>query len=395
MLVRFVAYIALALTWLVTTGPHAATLSSIDRSIPGMGGLPIAAEHVLRLTGFIAEGDAERMRAVLSALKRGALDAPLATVELSSPGGDLAEGVKLGYLFREFDVATRVRRGDTCISSCALAFVGGTTSHAGSHAGAASAPGCTIDHGGHVAFHNFYLNPESRAVTASLPLPDDGSTGRLRGFSEARGGAAMIVRYAADMGLDAGFVARILGTPPEEFEYVDTVGEYRMLHVCPFNLKRPPVGMAAQAANLCNHMLPSAQLSPIDATQMSARHARRRLLDQLRRTLAAVSEKGALAAELTALLSSRDDDLVETIYLELRTAGVPLPELFGQHFEIAGKGPDGEPVQCFVSFSLDNSDKYDVVIADRHGFSRPAIAAPAACPRLFLYDDRDVINPRP
>ena len=48
-------------------------------------------------------------------------------VTMSSGGGLLDDGYKLGRIFREFDVSVRVKSKDVCASSCAVAFLGGTS----------------------------------------------------------------------------------------------------------------------------------------------------------------------------------------------------------------------------------------------------------------------------
>jgi len=47
------------------------------------------------------------------------------TVFLSSGGGILADGYNMGNLFRKYQVHTIVTGGQTCASSCAVAFLGG------------------------------------------------------------------------------------------------------------------------------------------------------------------------------------------------------------------------------------------------------------------------------
>jgi hypothetical protein len=389
MLPSIIRCLIVAVVWsgLSSASAGAATYSVNNRSIPGVFPGAVLTQHVIRLSGPLLEGDSDRLRDLLQPLRRSDPDEPLATVELNSPGGDLLEGMKIGYLLREFDVASVIRKGDLCLSACALAFLGGTTHHAPPSA----TPSCTIEYGGQLAFHNFSLNPASLEALSR----DSAASSRIRGFDEARGGAARIVRYAADMGIDPGFVARMLGRPPEEFDYVDTVEKYLVLHACPFNLKRPPVSVATQATNLCNHAIGNTgSASPMQAEQMSSRHARLRLLEHLQGSLASANLRGSLATQLAAVLASRDDRLIEAVYDELRAAGVALPELFGQHFEVGGYRLGGQQATCFVSMSLDDSDKYDVVVMDPKGFTRAALSAPARCPRLLIYDDEDVINPR-
>ena len=87
----------------------------------------------IRISADIVDGDAERLRAILTSVTGPAGPGGRArgriVAELSSNGGDVYAGLNMGYLFKEFDVATRVRAGDLCLSACALAFLGGTASH--------------------------------------------------------------------------------------------------------------------------------------------------------------------------------------------------------------------------------------------------------------------------
>lgn len=379
MLLRWLSYACFA-----AIGPCAAagamTITVDSRSVPGMHASASAHSTVIRLTGAVLPGDTEHLRAALTLLQQTQPAEPLATVELSSVGGDLVEGLQLGYLLHEFGAATLVRKGDVCLSTCALAFLGGAQRQ--------------VEHGGRLAFHNFSLNPARLAVDPR----EDAASSRALGFSEARGGAARLLRYVADMNVGAAFLAHVLGVPPEEFEYVDTAGEYLTLHACPVNLKRPPVGTAAQATNICNHafatLAQSAPVSPDRATPISARHARRYLLEHLRQALIATGVRGTLGAELAAVLATRDEPLLESVYGELLAARVPLPDLIGRSYEVAGYRLEGEPASCFASLSLDDSDRFDVVLLDRRGFARAVLPA-TDCPRLLLYDSADVINPSP
>ena len=46
-------------------------------------------------------------------------------VSLRSPGGYMNEAYRIGKIFREFEVTTLVESGHQCVSSCAIAFLGG------------------------------------------------------------------------------------------------------------------------------------------------------------------------------------------------------------------------------------------------------------------------------
>ena len=51
-------------------------------------------------------------------------------------------------------------------------------------------------------------------------------------------------------------------------------------------------------------------------------------------------------------------------------------------------------LQCHVSFSRDNPDRFNVVLQGPDGAMKPLQTPPPACPGLFLYDRDDVINPK-
>lgn len=377
------------LAWFAASG-HGATLSVETKTIPGLTPKSALVTHTIRLTGLIEPGDADRLRKILERLRAttpSTADAPLATIELSSKGGDLYEGLKLGYLFREFAVATMVRADDLCLSGCALAFLGGTQGHASPQA----TPSRSLEIGGQVGFHNFYLTSPADLSAGSK----DAREGLVTGFSVARGGAAALVRYAAQMGIDVAFVARMMGQPPDAWEYVDTDDDFVTLRICPVGLERLPSNPSAIAANICNHATGGlGRASPLQARLLSPREARRHLLERVRNSAEAASAKGPLAAQLAAVLASRDEALVESVYGGLRSAGVPLPEILSANYEVTGFSLGGVPMECHVSFARTTPDKYDVVLASPDGLLRPFQAPPPACPALFLFDRDDTLNPR-
>ena len=373
-----------------TVGGRGATLSVDSKSIPGLTPKTALVTHTIRLTGLIEAGDADRLRKILEKL-RGTTPpvagSPLATIELSSKGGDLYEGLKLGYLFREFDVATLVRKDDLCLSACALAFLGGTQSHARQQA----VPSRSLEIGGQVGFHNFYLtSPTDLSATSK-----DARDGVVTGFNVARGGAAALVRYATQMGIDPGFVARMMGQPPDAWEYIETNETFVSLRVCPIGLKRLPSSPATIAANICNHATGDlGQATPMQAKPMSARELRRRLMETVRSTSEATLGKGVLSTQLAAVLAARDDTLLEGVYSGLRSAGVPLLEVMSSSFEVTGFDFGGAPLECHVSFSRDAPAKFDVVLVTPGGLLKPVQAPPEGCPELFLFDSADILNPR-
>ena len=85
----------------------------------------------IRLTGVIRPGDEQTFAKVMEKAKScancGREDGgPWAVVSLASPGGHYKTGIALADAFRANIAATVVESGDTCLSACAVAFLGGS-----------------------------------------------------------------------------------------------------------------------------------------------------------------------------------------------------------------------------------------------------------------------------
>jgi hypothetical protein len=280
-----------------------------------------------------------------------------------------------------------VRAKDLCLSACALAFLGGT----GSRSGPAFVPSRSIEIGGQVGFHNVVLN----AGSDQLPPAKAGREGLAAGFSVARGGAAALVSYASTMGIDISFVARLLGRSNEEWEYIDAAKTFITLRTCPIGLRPIRESPAVMATNICNNA--TAGISPassLQARQLTPREGKRHMLEQVQQNIESFSVKGPLLVQLRAVLAARDDQLVDAVYNDLRSAGIPLLESLGTFFTVSGYLAAEYSLECHVSFSRDNPDRFDVVLHGSEGTFKLFQSPPSACPGVFLYDKDDVLNPR-
>jgi hypothetical protein len=77
-------------------------------------------------SGVIIPGDATRFaRVIADAPKDDTTNTPDVVVSLESSGGNLLEGMRLGWAIRDASVGTLVERGKTCASACAVAYLGG------------------------------------------------------------------------------------------------------------------------------------------------------------------------------------------------------------------------------------------------------------------------------
>lgn len=381
---------ATALAWLANTGlSTASTFELVAPEALRARALPVT-PPLIRMTGLIQDGDSVRLRAMLEDLRPTAKRAPatpLATIELSSLGGDLLEGLKLGYLFREFGVATVVRAGDLCLSSCALAFLGGTADRQNADAVVAR----TVEIGATLGFHSFWLNP-NHALGRDALSPGEGI---IRGFNTGTGAASLVVRYAASLGVDPGFIAGLLGRPPEDWQYVETAGDFIDLRICPAGQTRRLPQPQTRAVNMCiNTLGASDQASPLEVQEMSSIQAKRLLLNTVRQDASAHGARGQLLAQITSVLRAKNDARISAIYADLRAAGLSLPEILDSTFKVSGLAAGAQGFDCIVSLAPDDPDHFDVVLTGQGGLTRPAQRLPSHCRHILGFERSEVLNPR-
>jgi hypothetical protein len=384
--------LAALLAWCLACpwGPAAHAINITETSSATMPAQPgTALMPTLRVTGMIEPGDADKLGAALRRigdLAPSKSGAPVATVELSSMGGSLPDGFEIGMLMRKSGVMAVVRRRDICMSSCALAFLGGNV-HTPSPVYPAE---CNLEIGGEVAFHNFFLNQNGLRESTSV----DPVQSRLQGFTDARGGTAMLAKYAGDLGLPPNFVSSLIGRPVESFQYVETVGQFLSFHVCPIGIGRPAIPLDVQARNICRNStggsIPADQLV---TTTIAVAQTKLYLLQRVQENMQSSKSKGRLAAQLASGAVMRVDDEIDRLYEDLRAAGVALPDIVGPTFEIGSKVSGKYEAMCYVSLSPDDPDKFDIALQGPRGIAEPTRLPPENSRRLFLFDRDDVINP--
>jgi hypothetical protein len=368
-------------------------ISQAEAASASGSGAPAGAITVpaVRLTGMFMPGDSAKMNDVLTRLAaspEAQAEGPLTTIELSSMGGNLLEGFEIGTMLRKFNVLAVVRQHDLCLSSCALALLGGNV-----HSVPQAYPThCNVEIGGKVGFHNFFLNPAGLREST----PGDPVASRLQGFADARGGAASLVRYAADMGLPSTFVASLIGRPVEDFQYIETIEQFLSLGVCPVGLTRPAISLEEQADNICDHSLGrSDQTLAFEARPLPAAQTKRYLLEVMQAHMQPTRSHGRLAGMLANGAVMRVAGEIDRLYEDLQSVNVALPDIVGPTFEISIVRPGRLEPACYVSLSPDDPDKFDVVLVGQKGFSDPVRMPPANARRLFLFARDTVVNRRP
>ena len=72
------------------------------------------------------------------------------TIYMNSPGGYIIEGIEMGTLIRQYEMTTRITRGQSCASSCAIAFMGGVYRY--------------MDKRSEIMFHTPYIRQRNKIV---------------------------------------------------------------------------------------------------------------------------------------------------------------------------------------------------------------------------------------
>ena len=166
-----------------------------NRSFPATPDMPdrlvledttLDGRSVVRMTGSIAPGDADRVPDLLS--ERFEAEDPPEALLLHSPGGSVEDALALGRTLRSLDLTTEIASGDVCLSACPYLFVGGARR--------------VVDRDGSVGVHQHYFG-ENTVQPAFLAVED------------IQRGQGRVMAYLDEMGIDPLMMQHALGTPPE------------------------------------------------------------------------------------------------------------------------------------------------------------------------------------
>lgn len=122
------------------------------------------AGKVLMVAGEVFAGDAARLQGYLQSAPT------VSEIWLDSPGGDAAEGPKIGRVIRQARLGTRVGAGYMCASSCTFAFLGGVVRR--------------VEPGALYAVHTFFADQRPDSYLRGLNDGGRSTEQRLRVFRE-------------------------------------------------------------------------------------------------------------------------------------------------------------------------------------------------------------------
>lgn len=159
----------------------------------------------LLIEGAIANGDGSRLVVALNKAGEEYPDHYMRALALNSPGGNVAEALKMVYTIRKRGLVTVVPQGATCASACVLLFAAGSRK-------IASIGSQLLVHGAAIAGAQ---NEAALAVTANL------------------------AKVLGELGAPASVIGRMAVTPPSE-----------TLPITPRQIEMFPYGVANQAFTL-------------------------------------------------------------------------------------------------------------------------------------------------
>lgn len=223
--------IALACLWISASAAHAATLSLTDQIQTDP-----AAGCSIRLDGQILPGDAGKLDQTLSALIARTDNYPSPHINaqivlcFASPGGSFTEAIEMAALIYDRAVTTRVAPGASCLSACALAFMGGNLN---TRSGEGWRP-------------SRFLHPTSRLGfhAPALVLPEGEFTRRdvERAYAVAIAAVGLISRDAPKLRIPQELLTQIFSNVGDSFHYVDRVDHLSGYGISLYGYDVPPLG---------------------------------------------------------------------------------------------------------------------------------------------------------
>ena len=185
----------------------------------------------LTLSGKIAAGDAKRVARLLG-------EDDSTVIFLNSTGGNYREGLALAALFKEKLVRTFVPAGSTCLSACAIAFLGGTAE--GEEGGQPSARSIAV--GARLGFHAPFI--ETGGAELTLRAVEEA-------YDHAIGTVTEFIRASIGYGITAEVAADMMTPQRSELFYIRTVRDLRRVGVQVDSINKATTLTPSMVKNLC------------------------------------------------------------------------------------------------------------------------------------------------
>lgn len=203
-----------------------------------------------RLSGQFLKGDADRLIAWYAAkgIEPGYIHGE--ALCLDSPGGALAEALKMGRHLHDHGIRTRLEAGASCLSACAVLFMLGTE---------------YLDHGagdGHNADRRMHVTAKLGFHRPELRLPEGGSVSNAqleRAYDLAIQTALEYIRLAnlsslRETYIPSDLIEVMMERYGEDYFYIDTVGKAGRWNIGLDGMVPPRRLDAESALNACNNL---------------------------------------------------------------------------------------------------------------------------------------------
>jgi hypothetical protein len=211
---------------LAVSPSHSAEIVRLGEYPYMSSGLP----HFL-LKGQINNGDVSKLMQAIK-VNQDLDGGSNAVVSFDSPGGNMEEGIKIGNFLAEKAIATVMRKGEKCVSACALAFLGGRSFWP--TGGVGMFLGRYLEPGGQLGFHSTTFDAAELEVFAArrqFTMPVEMTRISLK----------TLAGYLEESGVSSSAIIDVLGTSISSMKYISSSND-----LFSFNINTTPV----QTANL-------------------------------------------------------------------------------------------------------------------------------------------------
>lgn len=207
------------------------------------------------LSGRIAKGDADKLRPLIEQLRSqdkfryGDSDVfqTGGRVCLNSEGGSLEAGVDLAKMFDDLMVGTAVGRDKTCLSACAVAFMGGNISYEND---TGNQPDRVLHPTARLGFH---------APDLSVPEGEYNERAVSKAYLIALHSVSSVLDISSQIHFPLSLSTVMLGTPSNDMHIVATVGEAARWRIAVAPIVEPAQLTKQGTVRTCSH-LDSAEL---------------------------------------------------------------------------------------------------------------------------------------
>lgn len=222
----------------------------------------------LSLTGRIESGDFDKLKGLAAAngmLRDAFIDEKQTYVCLSSPGGSYLEGLRISEFLIKYAIGTRIEKGASCASACAIIFMSGTA-----RGEEWDNPSRHLHVAGALGFHAPYLSLKdvesvsAREAERAVDTLNQMMAGFLRIFSHNSG-------YYPDPWIRGSLVSEMLSKGRDELLLVDTVEKAGRWDITLYGHRPIKQSTKLDLVQLCTnfqawvHDKPSQAASPRDA----------------------------------------------------------------------------------------------------------------------------------